>query len=280
MANTPITYTLSAFNSLPEAQAKAALHSLCTSEDWVDAMQAAMPFESIDELQTIAKDLWSLADEASLLQAFSGHAKIGDVHAIRKKFAAATEQGQVLESSDEVIKELAQFNNDYDEKFGFIFIVCATGLSAETMLGYLKERIGNSRDKELHNAAAEQGKIIQLRIQKTIMSEKSNLSTHVLDSSTGKPAQGIGITLMDADKNTLATATTNDDGRIDGWSSHVFLNEGQYFIEFDTAAYFTSSDTKAFYPSVCIHFEIADSSQHYHVPLLLSPFGYSTYRGS
>lgn len=280
MSKPPLSYTITAFNGLSEEAASKVLHSICTSDSWVDAMLEARPFQNQQDMLTMANDLWSLADEASLRQAFTGHAKIGDVDAIRKKFAAATEQGQVLASSEQTLAELAQFNQDYDDKFGFIFIVCATGLSAETMLGYLKERIHNDRATELANAAKEQGKIIQLRIQKTIMSEKSNLSTHVLDSSIGKPAQGISITLSDKQHNSIATAITNSDGRIDGWSAPVYLEAGEYFIHFDTAAYFTAQNIEAFYPSVSIHFDIKDPQQHYHVPLLLSPFGYSTYRGS
>lgn len=110
---------------------------------------------------------------------------------------------------------------------------------------------------------------------------QSNLSTHVLDSSLGRPAPGIALELSDAISGRLiASAETNSDGRVSQWSQAPLLAAGEYKLKFDVAAYFRATNTPAFYPEVVIHFTIIDASQHYHVPLLLSPFAYSTYRGS
>ncbi len=100
------------------------------------------------------------------------------------------------------------------------------------------------------------------------------ISTHVLDTSLGKPAAGVGVTLERGD-TVIATTTTNADGRVTGL---VPTGAGAYRLTFDVAAYFGA--TKAFYHLIRIDFEVGDAEQHYHVPLLLSPFGYSTYRGS
>lgn len=104
------------------------------------------------------------------------------------------------------------------------------------------------------------------------------LSTHVLDAVSGRPAVGVPVSLTDAAGATLTTATTNDDGRIAGLG-HA-LTAGVYRLRFDTAAYFAAQNITGFYPEIIITFEITDPAIHYHVPVLLSPYSYSTYRGS
>ena len=111
----------------------------------------------------------------------------------------------------------------------------------------------------------------------------SQLTTHILDTTLGKPAQGVNIRLEQSSGEkwlAIASGTTNSDGRIsDLLPKEKILDAGVYRLIFDTAAYFKSQHIKSFYPSVSIEFEVSDAS-HYHVPLLLNPFGYSTYRGS
>lgn len=112
----------------------------------------------------------------------------------------------------------------------------------------------------------------------------SQITTHVLDTSIGKPAQNIFITLEQntSDQNWIALGSgkTNADGRLPRLlSTDTKLNPGIYRLIFDTASYFNTQGIKGFYPHVSIAFEITDAS-HYHVPLLLNPYGYSTYRGS
>ena len=112
------------------------------------------------------------------------------------------------------------------------------------------------------------------------MSTTTTISTHVLDTSLGAPAADIGVTLYRAgDEAPIATGTTNIDGRVSSFGD-AKLDAGSYRLCFDVAPYFAASRRESFYVEVCIAFEVADEPQHYHVPLLLSPFGYSTYRGS
>ncbi|MDG4666526.1 hydroxyisourate hydrolase [Mycobacterium sp. 236(2023)] len=106
----------------------------------------------------------------------------------------------------------------------------------------------------------------------------TTLSTHVLDAVTGTPAVGVTVTLSDTASAVLATAITDDDGRVKAVSGA--LTPGVYRLFFDTASYFASIDVAAFYPEVVIAFEVTDADAHCHVPLLLSPYAYSTYRGS
>lgn len=101
-----------------------------------------------------------------------------------------------------------------------------------------------------------------------------SLSTHVLDAALGRPAVGVPVRLLRGD-TILAEAVTDDDGRVRDLGEH---DVGTYRLVFDTAAYFAGRPS--FYPEVVVTFTVVDAGQHHHVPLLLSPFAYSTYRGS
>ncbi len=111
----------------------------------------------------------------------------------------------------------------------------------------------------------------------------SHITTHVLDTSLGKPGEGIHIQLQENQNNqwqTIGEGHTNSDGRIgDLLKKDVMLKPSTYRMVFDTGAYFAQQNMRSFYPTVHIYFEVFDES-HYHVPLLLNPYGYSTYRGS
>lgn len=111
----------------------------------------------------------------------------------------------------------------------------------------------------------------------------SQLTTHILDTTKGRPATNVSVTLFYFKNNSwekIITGTTNQDGRIPGLiPANQTLEHGNYKLLFETSHYFTTQGINSFYPFVEIVFTI-DSSEHYHVPLLLNPFGYSTYRGS
>ena len=113
----------------------------------------------------------------------------------------------------------------------------------------------------------------------------SGISTHVLDTSLGRPAAGVPVLLeiQEAAGNwkRLAEATTSADGRVSELlPAGASLAAATYRLTFDTVAYFRARAVEGFYPRVTVEFTIADAAQHHHVPLLLSPYGYSTYRGS
>jgi len=112
----------------------------------------------------------------------------------------------------------------------------------------------------------------------------SAITTHVLDTALGRPAVGVPVTLgrIEAGQfEELARGVTNNDGRIADWWKSGKLESGLYQIRFETKPYFEAIECSTyFYPAVTILFEVKDTDSHYHIPLLLSPFGYSTYRGS
>jgi 5-hydroxyisourate hydrolase len=110
----------------------------------------------------------------------------------------------------------------------------------------------------------------------------SEITTHVLDTSIGRPAAGVAVTLElreGAGWNPLGRGATDADGRLRNLGPQP-LPAGIYRLKFDTRAYFDSRQTTSFYPEVAIVFEVRDAAAKYHVPLLISPYGYSTYRGS
>lgn len=111
----------------------------------------------------------------------------------------------------------------------------------------------------------------------------SQITTHILDTSCGRPAASVNVSLEQksaASWTFIAKGITDNDGRIkDLLSADKKISHGTYRLIFETGKYFSSQNVKAFYPSVIVEFEITDD-KHYHVPLLLNPFGYSTYRGS
>ena len=113
----------------------------------------------------------------------------------------------------------------------------------------------------------------------------SGITTHILDVASGLPAAGISVTLErrthGSGWETVATAMTNADGRIDNLNpaKEAFLT-GHYRLHFDSGPYFALRNVESFFPQITISFVVKDAEQHYHVPLLLSPFGYTTYRGS
>ena len=106
----------------------------------------------------------------------------------------------------------------------------------------------------------------------------THVSTHVLNAVTGRPAAGVAVTLTDAGGALLAQAATDDDGRVSSLTDETL--SGVHRLTFDTASYFAAQSIVGFYPEVIISFEITDTAAKYHVPVLLSPYAYSTYRGS
>ena len=165
--------TLHELNTLSKEQLKQELFKCCGSNAWVDKMLPFFPADDMVELINDAEDQWYECSEADWLEAFTHHPKIGDVESLKKKFAATAqwasgEQGAVAEASQQTLETLAKGNDDYEKKFGFIFIVCATGKSAEEMLQLLQARLPNEKEEEIKIAMDEQNKITQLRLQKLL----------------------------------------------------------------------------------------------------------------
>jgi 2-oxo-4-hydroxy-4-carboxy-5-ureidoimidazoline decarboxylase len=155
--------TVAELDAMPESEAAEVLRSCCGSSQWIDAMTARRPFRSRDVLFKAADEEWSRTTEKDWLEAFSHHPRIGD----RSTHGwAASEQHGAQNAAITVQDELARINREYEEKFGHIYIVCATGKTAEEMLAIAKSRMNNDRENELKIAAEEQRRIMQIRLEK------------------------------------------------------------------------------------------------------------------
>jgi 2-oxo-4-hydroxy-4-carboxy-5-ureidoimidazoline decarboxylase len=160
-------------NMIPASEAAAWFEQCCAATCWIESMVAARPYSDIQHIETQAAIAWSTCDKTDVLEAFTAHPMIGDVDSLRKKFAntksiAAGEQAGTSQASEATLLELKKANQTYLDKHGFIFIICATGLSADAMLDALNERLPHTTDEEIQLAAHEQLKITLLRINKAI----------------------------------------------------------------------------------------------------------------
>jgi len=287
--------TLDQLNSLSKRDAFSKLEQCCVSKTWVNNLIASRPFTSENEMTKKAASIWyndcSIED---FKEAFTGHPKIGNVDSLKEKFAhtaewAGNEQSKVAEANMETIEALAKANELYEDKFGYIFIVSASGKSAKEMLTIVNSRLNHNVDDEIYIAMNEQHKITLIRLAKLIenFSDRadliSHITTHALDTSIGTPAKHMLITLKGLRNDQwkpMSVGITNNDGRIsDVLPPGRLLTPGNYTMTFNTGNYYKNNNQNGFYPEASIQFEVTDDS-HYHIPLLINPFGYSTYRGS
>lgn len=135
------------------------------STKWATELAKARPFKSWDEMLASSDRIWSSLQTEDWLEAFAAHPRIGD----RKPGWSSQEQAGTRGAREETMRELAEINRAYEEKFGFVYLVCATGRSADEMLTIARGRIGNDRDRELRNAAEEQRKITAIRLEKLVL---------------------------------------------------------------------------------------------------------------
>lgn len=162
-------------DALDDYEAHRALLRCCGSQRWADAMLSRRPFGSADALRTAAREAWAELDRDDYLEAFAAHPPIGDgrvgpdagkgVLASTRAWSAQ-EQSGVTGAPADVAEALREGNRDYWHRFGYLFIVCATGKSAAEMLGLLEARLGNDPERELAVAAREQARITRLRLEK------------------------------------------------------------------------------------------------------------------
>ena len=157
-------------NKLAEGQLQDKFLQCCTSMKWVRRMLDDCPFRDAGHLSVCADKNWLGLEESDYLEAFAGHPRIGDVASLREKFKsgeniAAKEQSGVVNADEVVLASLAADNRSYEDRFGFIFIVCATGKTAGQMLDLLTSRLKLEREAEIQNAAEQQRKIFQIRLQ-------------------------------------------------------------------------------------------------------------------
>jgi len=169
--------TLAAWNAGPESSALEAMIACCGSKRWAAAMVALRPIASVEALSQAADRVWSTMQEPDWLEAFACHPRIGDsrpavavAHASAQSSAwSRQEQSSASVANDLVLTELAEDNQLYEQRFGFTYIVCATGKGAVEILTILKRRLASNREAELREAAEQQRQIMQIRLGKWLV---------------------------------------------------------------------------------------------------------------
>jgi OHCU decarboxylase len=162
-------------NNLAREDAERELLKCCGSSRWASEMASRRPFGDADELMSVADEVWRALDEGDWLEAFLHHPKIGERKAAEGQTRAerawsAAEQSGMSEADAAAREELARLNREYEEKFGYIFIVCASGKTPNEMLALLRARMGNEAAGEIKVAAEEQRRITRLRLRKLLES--------------------------------------------------------------------------------------------------------------
>ena len=295
---------LDAFNALDADSASAELRRCCGSTRWVESMTRARPFPNADAMADIADAVWLSLGSADWLEAFAAHPRIGEMKAggpsgpaspklgvVRPSEGGSSweeqEQSSTRSATEKVKERLAARNHQYEARFGYIFIVCATGKTAEQMLALVEDRLQNDSHEELRIAVEEQRQITRLRIGKLLEPDSHGpfmITTHVLDTARGGPAVGVTVILelrQASEWSPIGRGTTDENGRVASLTDDRELIPGTYRLTFDTGTYHREQGISVpFFPEAKITFNVRDIDEGYHVPLLLSPFGYSTYRGA
>lgn len=292
-----IPFTLDRLNALPREDFVSAVGDVFEHAAWVaEAASAARPFPTVAALhETMLRAVHAAAPDQQL--AFiRAHPELGS----KVKRAEITADSQAEQGSlgldrlsDEEFSTFSTQNAAYRDKFGFPFIICVRRHTRDSILRNFERRLANDAGAERNTALDEIGLITRLRLVAKIdgpgkPKTDGRLSTHVLDTSSGKPAKGVKISLYEigaSARGHLLDTVTNADGRTDTpLMADAPLRIGAYELQFHVGDYFKRRETAlsepAFLDVVPVRFSIAEAEGHYHVPLLVTPWSYSTYRGS
>jgi 2-oxo-4-hydroxy-4-carboxy-5-ureidoimidazoline decarboxylase len=290
--------TLDHLNGLSASKFASELGDIFEHAAWVaEAAASKRPFTTVAALHDAMMVAVRAAPEAQQLQFLRGHPELGGKVARAGDMTAdsVAEQGGLglNRLSDAEFARFEKLNADYNAKFGFPFIICVKRQTRDAILSEFARRGTLSRAAELTTAINEIGYITRLRLIAKVdgpgvPKTDGRVSTHVLDTTIGKPAAGVHIKLFEignSARSLIAETITNSDGRTDSpLMGGGPLRVGVYEIEFAIGDYFRAKgmpvSSPAFLDVVPIRFGVAEPEGHYHVPLVTTPWTYSTYRGS
>jgi 2-oxo-4-hydroxy-4-carboxy-5-ureidoimidazoline decarboxylase len=290
--------TLDELNALDRAGFVAVIGDVFEHADWVaGTVFDERPFAAVAALHEAMIKAVSASPPDKQLSFIRDHPELGGKVARAGQITedSRAEQGSLgLDRlSGEEFERFEALNAAYRQKFGFPFVICVRRHTRDSILSQFSRRMANTPDAERAAALREIGHITRLRLVSKVdgpgaPKTDGRLSTHVLDNVLGKPAAGVKIAFFEIGKSAkglLAEVVTNHDGRTDSpLVSGAPLRIGTYELRFHVADYFEKSGIATADPpyldEVPIRFSIAEPEGHYHVPLLISPWSYSTYRGS
>jgi 2-oxo-4-hydroxy-4-carboxy-5-ureidoimidazoline decarboxylase len=281
--------TLASLNAMDRPQFVEALAGIFEHSPWIhDATYEARPFSSAEALHARMVAIVNAAGEEKQRALLEAHPELAGKAARERRLTAASTAEQASAGLDRLeSEESARFdalNGTYRRKFRFPFIIAVRGQrDRSAILAALERRTANSEPDEIDTALAEVAKIAWFRLSDLIVMN-GRLTTHALDTRLGQPARNLGYALfrIDGDARALVCeGRTNGDGRAENpLLEGKAMKAGTYELVFAAGEYQVAQGNAGFYDLIPVRFEIADGNAHYHVPLLLSPFGYSTYRGS
>jgi 2-oxo-4-hydroxy-4-carboxy-5-ureidoimidazoline decarboxylase len=291
--------SLATINAPDESGFLAALGDIYEHAPWVaQATFAQRPFATLSALHEAMMRAVRAAPPNQRLALINGHPDLAGKAARAGTMTYDSKAEQASAGLDQLSEaEFTQFhrlNNAYRQKFAIPFIICVRRHSKDSILRQFEHRLQNAMATELEAALTEIFRIAALRLDQRIeaadrLKVHGRLSTHVLDTHRGQPAQGVAIELLelsqDAEPRLIVSAATNRDGRTDEpLIGGRPLPIGRYELRFHIADYFTRVDARQsdppFLDIVPVQFALAEPEGHYHVPLLVTPWSYSTYRGS
>jgi 2-oxo-4-hydroxy-4-carboxy-5-ureidoimidazoline decarboxylase len=293
------TVSLESLNTADEAGVIAALGDIYEHAPWVaQAVAGQRPFATLAALHDAMMAAVRAAPVDRRLALIKGHPDLAGKAARAGLLTADSKAEQTSAGLDRLSDaEFAQFhrlNSAYREKFGMPFIICVRRHGKDSVLRQFESRLHNSVAAETEAALAEIFRIAALRLDQRFeapdrLRVHGRLSTHVLDTHGGTPAAGMAIELFEVpasgELRPIASATTNREGRTDTpLMAGQPLPIARYELRFHVAAYFarlrTPQGDPPFLDVVPVRFAVGEPEGHYHVPLLVTPWSYATYRGS
>jgi hydroxyisourate hydrolase len=283
---------LETFNRWPAATADRHLRACCAAPGWSGRLTGDRPYRETADLHAAADAALAEATWEDILVALSAHPRIGDRGPApaaakgadgesREAGWSTNEQAVAATAGDDAKAELRAANLAYEARFDHVFLICATGRTTEEISAELHRRLANDPATEQQVVRAELAKIVHLRLDKMLAeatpSGPVTLSTHVLDTSRGLPASDLDVRvdrLVEGEWVAAGAGRTGSDGRIaallDGPAP-----VGTYRLVFDTGSWFGN---EGIYPEVVVTARLGGG--HWHLPVLVGPYSYSTYRGS
>ncbi len=290
---------LADLNAADDAGFMAALGDVYEHAPWVaQAASRQRPFVTLTALHNAMMAAVRAAPADQQVALIKGHPDLAGKAARAGAMTVDSKAEQASAGLDRLSEtEFAQFhrlNNAYREKFGIPFIICARRHSKDSILQQFERRLQNSAAAETETALGEIFRIAALRLDQRLeaadrLDVHGRLSTHVLDTHSGRPAAGVAIELLElsvsGEPRVIARGMSNRDGRTDApLIRERPLPIGRYELRFHVGDYFARlkarQDDPPFLDVVPVRFAIAEPEGHYHVPLLVTPWSYSTYRGS
>jgi 2-oxo-4-hydroxy-4-carboxy-5-ureidoimidazoline decarboxylase len=290
---------LDELNACTQGDFVAALANIFEYSPWVaEQAFAARPFAGVNALFAAMKAAVERGPQELRLALIKSHPDLADKtqRAAGLTAESSAEQNSVgLDRlSDAEYEAFERVNNAYRSKFGFPYIVCVRRHTKDSILSNFEQRLPNDVATETSTSIAEICRIAALRLDQLVISSDrlpvhGRLSTHVLDNNSGKPAEGIAVELVERSalgtSRVIARAVTNADGRTDqpligGRPVPI----GHYELIFSVGRYFKERNVPLsdppFLDDIALRFAVSDPEGHLHVPLLVTPWSYATYRGS